>query len=336
MKKTISLAIGLLIIVVVFKSLGGEVTEFLRHIYRIRLEYLPLVAVLSVTGLFIIAGRWSAIVRTIAPKTPFPPAFFPLTCLASSFSSFFLPYNTGNLGIRAVSVKKVTGTTWEKTFFLVLFDQILSMSMLTLMVIPCLFIFFDVQPARYYLTGSILFITLPFILLFFFRGLFFKGIDFIGLTIRRLVKTIPIKVVDQLVNKKVGPFLKTFMTDRNFNAIVLFSIAVYSVPVIRYYFIARSMSIDINFFVFFFSFPVIFLIIVFSPTPSALGFQEAGWVAVMIFHGVDHGLAVAFALSFRVIEKTLLVLMALFGYLYFLTLKTPLSTYWSKPDETPP
>ncbi|MEO5334129.1 MAG: flippase-like domain-containing protein [Magnetococcus sp. YQC-5] len=330
MRKTLLAGLGILLIILGSYALGVSFDEFLNHFKQIRMDYILLVTVMAFATMYFNAYRWAIVVRASLPEAFFPKGFFLLTYLVASFSSLLMPNITGSMGIKTLTVKTTGKTTWETALLICIMDQGINFAMAGLMILPCLILFLKLQPQNILLILSYILITGFLVILLYYKYVIMEYLDKFIIKISTALSRLSSRMAKMLEKKAAWDFIRSFIENREINRIVIYSILSYFFPIIRYYYIAVAMDIHLPFMVFIISFPIIYFIISFSPTPSGLGFQEMGWVAVMMYHGIDHNLAMAFALTFRIVEKSTLILMVALGYLYLLATGVSLASFSSQ------
>lgn len=316
MKKYIALIVGILIIVQGLFLIDTSFAKFMAHIARIQPAFVVFYIIFNFLNIYLIIHRWAVMVRAGFPNATFPRGFFLISQIAALFSNV-IPLGVGNISVKVLSLKMLNKTDMDKSFLLALVEHGLNFAITSLFMLPCLVIFFRLQPRDLLIVTALSAVALIIWLILKTRKIWLQWFGTVNHLGFQLIAKFAPQLTTKLHDMSSWQFLTQFMLCRQIPWILFYSLFIYFVNNANYYLLILAMGIEVNPGIFFLSFPLIYFLTLISPTPAGLGTRDMGWVGILMFHGVDEGLALSFAVVARIIDQSFLVVLSLAGYLYF-------------------
>ncbi|MBF0179310.1 MAG: flippase-like domain-containing protein [Magnetococcales bacterium] len=333
MKKIIALFVGVLIIYGCLYTLDVSWTTFLTNIQRIKIFDLFIFALLHFIVIFVGMIRWELIVSSSLPEISWPKHFLRLSYLAAFISSLLIP-NIGAMGTKALMIKNGGNTTWKNAAIIVFIEQILNLAIPGILLLPGVILLFNIEPVILNILFCLLGIVFVLVILYNARSYVCLAISAFIINIQMTIARISIKPREIADKNDLYESMAQYLDQKNFALILVYSIAVYLAPIIRYYLTIKAMDVDIHPLLFIIAYPVIHAIILFSITPNSLGILEVGWIVVLMFLGVDKEVSATISIVLRIIDQILLAVTSVVVYLYILISGVSISSLCmqNKPD----
>ncbi|GJQ59913.1 MAG: UPF0104 family protein [Candidatus Scalindua sp. AMX11] len=323
-KQTIFALLGISLVYFLIGVTGFSFKDLFEKCLSIELNYILLMLGLTFLTILLKSSRWSLIVRLLTNKEKFPNGFFfHYTCL-STLIAFFVSQTFSHLGVKTLSLKYKQDIRVIEGSSTVVIEHILNFLIMLASALPSFLFVSKLLPGVLAISVSFTLIIAIFIVTNNYYHLMLKYAYATIAVVYTIVGKIPLL-------RKIAHFELTFNAPaseiKKINALKLlfFSVIIYYALLIRYYIYAGALNIEIPLLQFILTFPIVYIISIIGITPGAIGIAEFGWFGVLLYIGVSKEEASLFVISQRIFSVFSMLIIGLFGYIYYLFSSAPLA-----------
>lgn len=315
-KQSLFAILGITLVYFLIRISGLSFKELFERCANIKFTYILLMIALSFLSIFLKSIRWSLIVRILTDRDKFPRGFFFYYTCISTLMTQIVSQAFVNIGVKTLSLKYKQNINVIEGSSTGVIEHLLNILIILASALPSfLFVTKLVSPS--------LAIGLSLMLIIF---IFVLTNSYYYLMLKYTYATISFAY--NIIGKI--PFLKRFASyDLSFSnstteikktcamKLLIFSVLIYYALLIRFYIYGGALNIDIPFFQFILTFPIVYIINAIGITPGSIGISEFGWFGVLLFIGVGREDASIYIVSQRIFSIISILIITLFGYIYY-------------------
>lgn len=315
-KQSIFALFGITLVYSLIRISGLSFKELYERCANIEYTYILLMIALAFLSLFLKSVRWSLIVRILTDKDEFPRGFFFYYTCISTLMTQIVSQAFVNIGVKTLSLKYKQNISVIEGSSTGVIEHVLNILIILASALPSFLFVTELIPQSLAIGISLMLIIIVFVLTNNYYYLMLKYIYAAILFIYNIIGKIPIL-------KRFAGYDLSFsdstseIKKRCAMKLLIFSVLVYYALLIRYYIYGGALNIDIPFFPFILTFPIVYIINAIGITPGSIGISEFGWFGVLLFIGVGKEDASIYIVSQRVFSIISILIISLFGYIYY-------------------
>lgn len=294
--KILPALLGILILIAVVQLGNVSIEEILARIKNTEIKHLSVIMFLSFILIKFKAMRWAQLTHLVISKETYPRGFFFFYYVASLLATYNIHVLAGDLGVKALALKKKSGATFVRSSTTVILEHALNLLIMLLVAPPAFLFVFGIISGFAALSMTLADIIFVCIIIFFYYEKSIACIEQMLSTVGdRLERYQKIRYIIEEIDfetmkKKKGEYIR----------LCIISSFIYILFVINYYYFSIAINIDIPFLAFMLSFPVVYLVSAIGITPGSIGITEAGWLGVLLLIGINKEAAIYYVIYQRI------------------------------------
>ncbi len=260
--------------------------------------------------------RWSVIVRILTDKDKFPRGFFFYYTCISTLMTQIVSQAFVNIGVKTLSLKYKQNVNVVEGSSTGVIEHVLNILIILASALPSLLFVTKLISPSLAIGLSIMLIAFIFVLTNNYYYLLLKYTYALISFLYNIIGKVPFL-------KKFASYELSFrdatseIKKRCAMKLLIFSVLIYYALLIRYYIYGGALNIEIPFVQFILTFPIVYIINAIGFTPGSIGISEFGWFGVLLFIGVGREDASIFIVSQRIFSIISILIISLFGYIYY-------------------